>query len=130
MSRDGKGPQLCMLPRLSTRVLCKQPGSSKECVGGSYQGHTKNPSSSCSQKHQFYVISGNTGLRFRMARATGVARRRRVACNQQLQPSEVPTLYFRRIRRAGVYGWAYRCGLGITTNCDGVPMVMMRKLVS
>ena len=33
-----------------------------------------------------------------------------VACNEQLQPYEIPTLYFRRIRRASVFGWAARCG--------------------
>ena len=48
-----------------------------------------------------------------MAGATGVAGRRRVAYNQQLQPSEILALYFRRIRRAGVSGWATRCGPGM-----------------
>ena len=79
-----------------------------------YQGHTNNPNSSSRQKHQPYVFFGNTWLGFHMAGATGVAGRRRVACNQQLQPSEIPAMYSRRIRRAGVSSWAYRCGPGMS----------------
>ena len=40
-----------------------------------------------------------------------------VACNQQLQPTEIPALHFRRICRAGVFGWASRCGPGIVNLC-------------
>ena len=63
---------------------------------GWYQGHTKKPNNSSSQKHQPYVLFGNTGLGFQMVGATGGARRRWVACNQQLQPSEIPTMYIRK----------------------------------
>ena len=55
-----------------------------------------------------------------LAGATGVAGRRGVACNQQLQPIEIPTLYFRRICRAGVFDWAARCGLGINPLCPKI----------
>ena len=37
-----------------------------------YQGHTKNTSSSTSQKYQPYVFSGNTWLGFMLAGAVGV----------------------------------------------------------
>ena len=67
-----------------------------------YTGHTKNPSSSSHQKHQPYVFSGTTWLGFQLARTTGMAGRRGVTCNQQLQPTEIPTLYLWRIRRADV----------------------------
>ena len=80
----------------------------------SYMGHTKNPNSSSHQKHQPYVFSGNTGLGSQLAGATGVVGRKGVACNQQLQPTEIPTMYFRRIRRAYVFGWAAWCGPGRT----------------
>ena len=50
---------------------------------------------------------------FQLAGATGVARRRGLACNQHLQPTEIPALYIRRIRRDDVFGWAARCGPGI-----------------
>ena len=36
-----------------------------------------------------------------------------VACNKQLQPTKIPALYFQRIRRADVFGWAALCGPGI-----------------
>ena len=44
--------------------------TTSQSPGPSYQGHTKNPSSSSRQKDQPYVFSGYTGMGFRMAGAT------------------------------------------------------------
>ena len=53
--------------------------------------------------------------------AVGVARRRAKPCKQQLQPTEIPTLYSWRIRRASVFGWLrwwdFWCGPGMREDC-------------
>ena len=90
-------------------------------IHGSYQGHTRNPSSRAGQKHQPLRILREYRLGFMLAGAVGVAGRRAESCNQQLQqlqPTEIPALYSRRVRRADVFGWLrcwdFWCGPGIS----------------
>ena len=95
--------RVCSLcsPTSPTNGICNK---NNICVA-SYQGHTKNTSSSTRQKYQPYIFSGNTWLGFILAGAVGVAGIRVEPCNHQLQPREIPALYSRRIRRVGIFAW-------------------------
>ena len=89
----------------------------------SYQGHTKNPSNGAIHKYQPKVLFGNIGLGFLLAGVAGVAGKRAKPCNhqfQQLQPTEIPALGSRRIRRASVFGSA--------AGIFGVALVLQKHL--